>query len=152
MTGGNIFADAVDFGRKLEKLIEEDFLIPQNKINQLIAYKHLLTNNPKRDILNALQTGSGVRTQPTKTQLGNGLGTILATIGIPLAVEAIKKLTGKGAPLVGSYQKQDGHRALRLGVHQPSPLAAIKKRTRGKGLLLGPSSPFKNIPVLGIIV
>ena len=32
------------------------FMIPQNKINQLIAYKHLLTEKQKRDILQALQT------------------------------------------------------------------------------------------------
>ena len=89
------------------------FLILQNKTNQLIAYKHLLSNNQKRDILNALQTGSAVRIQPTRTQLGNGFGTILGTIGIPLAVEAIKKLTGGSSRRVGSYVKQDGHEAPR---------------------------------------
>ena len=36
------------------------FLIPQSKINQLIAYKHLLSTKQKQDILIALQTGSGV--------------------------------------------------------------------------------------------
>ena len=30
------------------------FLIPQNKIDQLITYKHLLTTKQKKDILNAL--------------------------------------------------------------------------------------------------
>ena len=60
---------------KLVKKMTGGFLIPQSKINQLIAYKHLLTNNQRRDILNALQTGSGVRIQPTRTPLGNGLGT-----------------------------------------------------------------------------
>ena len=34
------------------------FLIPQDKINQLIAYKHLRSTGQKRDILNALQTGN----------------------------------------------------------------------------------------------
>ena len=33
------------------------FLIPQNKIAQLIAYKHLLTNKQKKDILNSIQSG-----------------------------------------------------------------------------------------------
>ena len=33
------------------------FLIPQNKIAQLIAYKHLLSTGQKKDILNALQSG-----------------------------------------------------------------------------------------------
>ena len=42
-----------------------------------------------------------VHIKPTKTQKGGLLGTLLASIGIPLAVKAIKKLTGKGAPRIG---------------------------------------------------
>ena len=42
-----------------------------------------------------------VHIKPTKTQTGGFRGTLLASIGIPLAVEAIKKLTGKGAPRIG---------------------------------------------------
>ena len=57
------------------------FLIPQSKINQLIAYKHLLSTKQKQDILIALQTGSGVHLKPTKTQQGNGLGGIIASLG-----------------------------------------------------------------------
>ena len=71
------------------------FLIPQNKIDKLIANKHLLTAKQQRDILTALQSGSGVRIKPTKTQSGGFLGTLLASIGIPLVLKA---LTGKGAP------------------------------------------------------
>ena len=36
------------------------FLIPQNKIDKLIANKHLLTTKQKKDILDALQSGSNV--------------------------------------------------------------------------------------------
>ena len=106
ISGANIFTDAVDFGRKLEKRVKGGqvggFLIPHNKINQLIAYKHLLSAKQKQDILNALQTGSGVQIRPTKTQLGNGFGTVLASIGIPLAMELVKKLTGGSSPRAGS--------------------------------------------------
>ena len=42
------------------------FLIPQNKIDKLIANKHLLTTKQKKDILDALQSGSGVHIKPTK--------------------------------------------------------------------------------------
>ena len=69
------------------------FLIPQVKIAQLIAYKHLLSTGQKRDILNALQTGNGLVIRPTKTQQGGFLGTLLASIGVPLLLNA---LTGKG--------------------------------------------------------
>ena len=34
------------------------FLIPQNKIDKLIANKHLLSTKQKKDILEALQSGS----------------------------------------------------------------------------------------------
>ena len=43
------------------------FLIPMDKIAQLVAYKHLLTKGQKKDILNALQTGNGLVIRPTKT-------------------------------------------------------------------------------------
>ena len=76
------------------------FLIPQNKIDQLIAYKHLLTDKQKRDILNSVQSGGQLVLKPTKSQYGGFLGTLLASIGIPLAIEAIKKMTG-GAPRMG---------------------------------------------------
>ena len=82
------------------------FLIPQNKINQLIAYKHLLTTKQKQDILNALQTGSGVHIKPTKVQTGGFLGTLLASIGVPLAIEAIKKITGNGSPRMGQPKQR----------------------------------------------
>ena len=101
---------------QIVKKISGGFLIPQNKINQLIAYKHLLTTKQKQDILNSLQTGSGVHIKPTKVQTGGFLGTLLASIGVPLAIEAIKKMTGKGAPQMGrpkqrpprSIPEQDG--------------------------------------------
>ena len=69
------------------------FLIPQNKIAQLIAYKHLLSKGQKKDILNALQSGGQLFIKPTRTQQGGFLGTLLASIGIPMLLNA---LTGKG--------------------------------------------------------
>ena len=68
------------------------FLIPMDKIAQLVAYKHLLTMGQKKDILKALQTGNGLVIRPTKTQQGGFLGTLLAIIGVPLLLNA---LTGK---------------------------------------------------------
>ena len=95
------------------------FLTPQNKIDKLIANKHLLTTKQKRDILTALQSGSGVRIKPTKTQSGGFLGTLLANIGIPLVLKA---LTGKGAPQIETPQPPKGGRgAPRMGVWQPPP-------------------------------
>ena len=137
------------------------FLIPNSKIEQLIAHKHLLSNKQKKDILNALQTGSGVNIKPTKKQTGGFLGTLLASIGIPLALEAFKKMTGSGVPRIGKAPKLGGS-APRLGVYQPPPPffgtweqgggGKKKKKKSGKGLLLGKNSPFNGIPLLGTIL
>ena len=73
------------------------FLIPNSKIDQLIAYKHLLTTKQKQDILNSLQSGGQIVVKPTKSQYGGFLGTLLASIGLPLAIEAI--------PFIGSWEQ-----------------------------------------------
>ena len=77
------------------------FLIPQDKIQKLIDNKHLLTNKQKQEILTALQSGGQVVVKPSAKQSGGMLGTILASIGIPLALDMVKNLFGKGAPRVG---------------------------------------------------
>ena len=136
------------------------FLIPQNKIDKLIANKHLLSAKQKKDILDALQSGSGVVIKPTKTQSGGWLGTLLASIGIPMVLKA---LTGKGAPQVGTPPK-GGKGAPRMGAYYPPPFIGSWPKTqagmgkkkptkkKGKGLLLGPKSPFNQIPLLGAIL
>ena len=95
------------------------------------------------------------------------MGTLLASIGLPLAIEAIKKMTGKGAPRIGS-DLITGHGAPRLGMYQPPPpfigsweqvrkgggkkKAPQKTKKSGKGLLLDKNSPFKNVPLLNILL
>ena len=138
------------------------FLIPNSKIDQLITHKHLLSNKQKKDILNALQTGSGVHIKPTQNQTGGFLGSLLASIGIPLALEAFKKMIGSGVPRIGKAPKLEGGSAPRLGVYQPPPPffgtweqgggGSKKKKKSGKGLLLGKNSPFNGIPLLGTIL
>ena len=56
-------------------------MIPQDKIAHLIVYKHLLSTKQKLDILNALQTGNGVLIKPTNAQYGNGVWSMLASMG-----------------------------------------------------------------------
>lgn len=69
------------------------FFIPQNKIEQLIKYRHLLTAGPKKQILDSLQTGSQLVIRPTRKQIeGRASGAILASVGIPLAIELASKL------------------------------------------------------------
>ena len=63
--------------------------IPQDKIAQLIAYNHLLSAGQKKDILNALQSGGQLVIKQTRTQQGGFLGTLLASIGIPVILNAL---------------------------------------------------------------
>ena len=125
------------------------FLIPQDKIAQLIAYQHLLSAGQKKDTLKAVQTGSGLVIRPTKTQQSGFLGTLLASIGVPLLLNA---LTGKGlqADRTGSANTTsvyvpdttNGH-----GIYNPYPYmsppffgtwenpvgAGVKNKKKGKG-------------------
>ena len=143
------------------------FFIPQDKIQKLIANKHLLTNKQREQILAALQTGGQIVVKPSAKQSGGALGALLASIGIPLAIEAVKKVLGKGAPRIG---RPKGKGAPRIGrpkgasVHFPldppppfvgnwgKTVGMGKKKSKGKGLLLGEKSPFNNIPILGAIL
>ena len=150
------------------------FLIPQDKIQKLIDNRHLLTNKQKQEILTALQSGGQVVVKPTKKQSGGLLGTMLASTGIPLALEMAKNLFGKGAaggagaPRVGRPKGKGAPRvghpkgkgAPRLGApfQRPPPFVGNwgqgmeKKKSKGEGLLLGSKSPFNNIPILGAIL
>ena len=110
--------------------------MPQDKIKKLIEYKHLLSTKQKQDILNALQSGSGVRRKPTKTQSGGFLGTLLASIGIPLAIDAVKKLMGGSAPHVGlpPTWSRRGNGAPRIGLPKiPPPFYSYPPYVTGNG-------------------
>lgn len=67
ISGGNLMCDIVDAERTLASALK------------------------KISVLNALQTGSGVHMRPTKTQQGNSFRTILASLGVPLTIELVKK-------------------------------------------------------------
>ena len=85
------------------------FLIPQDKIHQLIKYKDLFTKKQKEQIVSAIHTGGQLVVKPTKTQSGGFLGTLLASIGVPLLLNA---LTGKGLHI-------DKNRLRRSAVYVP---------------------------------
>ena len=93
------------------------FLIPDSKVKQLIQYKDHLTAKQKQDILNALQTGSGVHIKPTKKQMGTGIGTILASIGIPMVLDLLR---GKGLQVDSSRSRS--RRSLPVYVPTPSTM------------------------------
>ena len=69
--------------------------------------------------------------KPTKTQSGGFLGTLLASIGIPLVLKA---LTGRGAPKIGLPPNPKGGKgAPRIGVYQTPPFIGTWGNQVGKG-------------------
>ena len=104
------------------------FLIPQNKIDQLIKYKELLTKKQKEQIVSAIHTGGQLVIKPTKTQSGGFLGTLLASIGVPLLLKA---LTGNGLQVDNKRLRRS------VNVHVPR----INKNTKDGGLVYR-SPPF----------
>ena len=152
----------------VKKISGKGVEIPHSKLKQLIPHEKELTAKQRREINYALQTGTGVTIQPTKKQTGGFLGALLASIGVPLAIEAIKKVTGSGAPRLGAIPVQGGA-APRLGRYDPPPpffgtwgrgieprITGKGKKKKGKkkgeGLLLGKNSPFNDIPLIGAIL
>ena len=82
------------------------FLIPQDKINQLIQYKDLLTKKQKEQIASAIHNGGQVFVKPSKRQMGGFLGTLLGAIGIPLLMNA---LTGRGLQVDNKRSKRSAN-------------------------------------------
>lgn len=129
------------------------FMIPQNKIDQLIAHKNLLTKKQKEQIIAAIQTGGKLVIKPTTKQHGGLLGSILASIGIPMLLNSI---LGKGLqnrrptntylapyrppPFIGQWDTGKGLQNRRptntyLAPYRPPPtLPPTIPSTRGKGV------------------
>ena len=121
--GGNIFSLATKFLPKVmpavskiggplltgalaglgENLIDKIFgkkggmIIPSNKLTQMVPMLNLLTAKQKSDLNNAYQAGGNMYLRPTKRQMQHGgFWGALASIGIPLAINLLPKLFGKG--------------------------------------------------------
>ena len=112
------------------------FLIPKDKINQLIQYKDLLTDKQKEKIANAIHTGGRVIVKPTKKQSGGFLGTLLGAIGIPLLMKA---LTGNGLQV-------DNRRSRRSANIMPGNINPPVSTASSKGGLI---VPYRTPPFIG---
>ena len=75
----------------------------------------LLTKGQIRDLAKAYTDNADMMFKVTNKQVGNGIGSILATIGIPMIIDALKgkgighggldrlNKTGSGGPQIGMY-------------------------------------------------
>ena len=123
------------------------FQVTNKNLYKLAMLSHLLTPKQRNDLATAHNLAQDMLFKITQKQVGNGIGTVLATIGIPLVLHALKGPTGRGAVRMGSK----GGAAARIGAPPPF-LGSWGKGEKGKGLLLGKHSPFNNIPLVGAIL
>ena len=129
------------------------FRVPNQHLFRLAMLSELLNKGQIRDLARAHKDGSDMLFKITQKQVGNGIGTILASIGIPMIMDAIKGISGRGGPRMG----KNGGAGPRIGMPMyPPPYIGTwgkdKKKTRGQGLLLGKNSPFRGIPLVGDIL
>ena len=156
---GNFTMDKI-LGQGLQGGLQRGgFLIPQDKINKLMAYTGYLTKKQKEELMAALQSGSQFFIKPTPKQSGGFLGTLLASIGIPMVLNALmgkglqNRKPGEGGGLQNRPYNQYGE------FYFPPPFigrgSTKGKKTgfyKGEGLLLGKNSPFNGIPILGALL
>ena len=156
----------------LKKLFGKGITTPHKFILMLPPFAREFTKSQRDQINKAYQTGGRLVIKPTRKQIEGGLIGSLASIGIPMAISLVSKMFGSGLqvdnapsrntkniyvpppppsthgegyyphrspPFVGSWENPIG-----MGIY--------KKKPKGKGLLLGKNSPFKNLPLLGAIL
>ena len=124
------------------------FQVPNANLYKLAMMSHLLTPKQRNDLAQAHNSAHDMLFKITQKQVGNGIGTLLASIGIPLVLDALKGLRGGSAVRMG---RGKGGAAVRIGGPPPF-LGSWGKGGKGKGLLLGKHSPFNNIPLVGAIL
>ena len=91
------------------------FKVPNKELYRLAMMSELLNKGQIRDLANAHQLGKDLLFKITQKQVGNGIGSIIASIGIPMILDAIR---GKGTPRMGS---SSGGAAPRIGMPMAPP-------------------------------
>ena len=108
------------------------FQVPNENLFRLAMMDDLLTKGQIRDLAKAHQDGSDMLFKITNKQVGNGIGSILATIGIPMIIDALKgkgiNKTGGSGPRVG----KSGSGGPQIGMYPP-PFIGNWSSTSGRG-------------------
>ena len=82
------------------------FRVPNKELYGLAMMSDLLNKGQIRDLARAHQGGVDMLFKITQKQVGNGIGSIIASIGIPMILDAIRgkgggPRIGKGGPRIG---------------------------------------------------
>ena len=108
------------------------FQVPNQHLFRLAMLSELLNKGQIRDLAKANKDGSDMMFKITQKQVGNGIGTILASIGIPMLLDAIRgKGVGRGGPRIGKVSGQGGPQ---IGLPMnPPPFIGNWPNTSGRG-------------------
>ena len=152
----------------LKKLFGRGISIPKKFFPFLPPFASEFTKAQIDQINKVFKTGGRLVIKPTQKQIEGGLLGTLASIGIPAAISLLPKLFGSGLqvdrgsstntrsvyvpptqgegyyppPFIGTWENPIG-----MGVKKKA-----KKKSKGKGILLGKNSPFNSIPLIGDIL
>ena len=152
----------------IKKLFGKGITIPKKFFPFLPPIANEFTKSQIDLINKVFQTGGRLVIKPTQAQIEGGFLGTLASIGIPMAISLLPKLFGSGLqvdrgsssntrsvyvpptqgegyyppPFLGTWENPIG-----MGVKKKA-----KKKTKGKGLILGKNSPFNEIPIIGSIL
>ena len=107
------------------------FRVPNQHLFRLAMLSELLNKGQIRDLGKAHKDGSDMLFKITQKQVGNGIGTILASIGIPMILDAIK---GRGIGRGGPRLNKTGGSGSRIGMLMyPPPYIGTWPSTSGRG-------------------
>ena len=152
----------------IKKLFGKGITIPRKFFLSLPPIAREFTKAQIDQINKIYKTGGRLVIKPTRKQVEGGFLGTLASIGIPMAISLVSKMFGPG------LQVDRGSSSNTRNVYVPPPSThgegypyhsppffgtwknpiglGVKKKPKGKGLLLGKNSPFNSIPVLGDIL
>ena len=106
------------------------FQVPNKHLHRLAMMDNLLTKGQIRDLAKAYTDNSDMMFKVTNKQVGNGIGSILASIGIPMIIDALRgKGVGRGGPRIG---KISGGAGPRIG-YPPPFIGSWPSNTIGRG-------------------
>ena len=108
------------------------YQVPNKNLYMLAQMGDLLTKGQIGDLARAHKLGEDLLFKLTQRQVGSGIGTLLASIGIPMIIDALKGGSIKGgAPRMGG-PRSNGGAAVRIGPMAPPPFIGTWE-TRGRG-------------------
>ena len=150
----------------IKKLFGRGITIPKKFFPFLPPIANEFTKAQIDQINKIFQTGGRLVIKPTQAQIEGGFLGTLATIGIPMAISLVSKLIGSGLQV--DKGSSSNTRSVYVPPTQgegyyPPPFNGNweniigmgnkkKKKSKGKGLLLGKNSPFNDIPIIGSIL